>query len=58
MRESAKLQSNTLSGKKRLSNQEEKLEGIKEWENREAEGSFRKHQFVSKKHHRCKTMIY
>ena len=57
-RESTTLRSNALSGKKRLSNQEEKLEGIKEWENREAKGSFRKRELVSKKRHRWKTMIY
>jgi predicted transcriptional regulator len=50
-RESVKLRSNALSRKKQLSNQEEKLEGIKEWENREAEGSFCKHELVSKKRH-------
>jgi hypothetical protein len=44
--------------KKRLSNQEEKLQGIKEWENRKAEGSFRKRELVSKKPHCCKTIIF
>jgi hypothetical protein len=44
--------------KKCLSNQEEKLEGVKEWENREVEGSFHKLKLVSKKRHRFKTMIY
>jgi hypothetical protein len=44
--------------KKRLSNQEEKLEGIKEWENRKAEGSFGKRESVSRKPHCCKTMMF
>jgi hypothetical protein len=44
--------------KNRLSNEEEKLEGIKEWENREVEGSFRKRELVSKKRHCCKTINY
>jgi hypothetical protein len=56
-RESAKLWSKAFSEKK-LSNQEEKLQGIKEWENRKGEGSFRKPELVSKNPHCCKTIIF
>jgi hypothetical protein len=58
-RESAKPRSKAFSEKKKkLSNQEEKLQGIKEWENRKGEGSFRKRELVSKKPHCCKTIIF
>jgi hypothetical protein len=57
-RESSKPHSKAFSGKKPLSNQEEKLEGKKEWENRKAEGNFRKHELVSNKPHCFKTIIF